>query len=53
MSRPAEELLEFDQLKDIVSGFSTCAPGHRATEALVPQQPLRIAMRQLLALFAG
>ena len=40
MSRPAEELLEFDKLKDIVSGFSTCAPGHRATEALVPQQEI-------------
>ena len=38
MSRPAEELLEFDRLKDIVSGSTTCVPGRRAIEALVPQQ---------------
>jgi DNA mismatch repair protein MutS2 len=38
VSRPAEEVLEFDRLKDIVCGFSTCAPGRRAVEALVPQQ---------------
>ena len=38
MSRPAEELLEFDRLKDIVSRSTTCAPGRRAIEALVPQQ---------------
>ena len=30
MSRPAEQLLEFDRLKEIVSGFTTCAPGRRA-----------------------
>lgn len=38
MSRPVEELLEFDKLKDIVSRFATCALGRRAVEALVPQQ---------------
>ncbi len=38
MSRPAEELLEFGRLKDIVGGFATCAPGHRAIQALTPQQ---------------
>ena len=38
MSRPAEEVLEFHRLKEIVSGFSTCAPGRRAIQALVPQQ---------------
>ena len=38
MSRPVEELLEFDRLKEIVSGASTCAPGRRAIQALVPQQ---------------
>ncbi len=38
MSRPAEEVLEFDRLKDIVGGFTTCAPGRRAVQALVPQQ---------------
>jgi DNA mismatch repair protein MutS2 len=38
VSRPAEELLEFDRLKDIVGGFTTCAPGRRASQALAPQQ---------------
>ncbi len=38
MSRPAEEILEFGQLKEIVGRFTTCAPGRRATEALAPQQ---------------
>ena len=38
MSRPVEELLEFDRLKEIVGGFSTCAPGRRATQALAVQQ---------------
>jgi DNA mismatch repair protein MutS2 len=34
----AEALLEFDRLKEIVSGFTTCAPGRRSTEALTPEQ---------------
>jgi DNA mismatch repair protein MutS2 len=38
VSRPAEELLEFGRLKDIVGGFATCAPGQRAIQALAPQQ---------------
>ncbi len=38
MSTSATKLLEFDQLKEIVSGSTTCAPGRRATEALAPQQ---------------
>ena len=38
MSRPAEELLEFDRLKDIVSRFTTSAPGRRATQALEQRQ---------------
>jgi DNA mismatch repair protein MutS2 len=38
VSRTAEELLEFNRLKEIVGGHSTCAPGHRAIEALAPQQ---------------
>ena len=38
MSRPAEELLEFDRLKDIVSRSTTCVPGRRAIQALEPQQ---------------
>ena len=36
--RSAEELLEFDRLKDIVSRYTTCAPGRRATLALVTRQ---------------
>jgi len=38
VSRPVEELLEFDRLKDIVSRSTTCAPGRRAIEALAPHQ---------------
>ncbi len=38
MRRSAEELLEFDRLKEIVSQRTTCAPGRRAIEALAPQQ---------------
>ena len=38
MSTPAEKLLEFGELKEIVSRSTTCAPGRRATEALAPQQ---------------
>ena len=32
--RSAEQLLEFDRLKDIVSRYTTCAPGRRATLGL-------------------
>ncbi len=38
MSRHAEKLLEFDKLKEIVSGFTTCAPGRRAILSLSSQQ---------------
>ena len=38
MSRHAEHLLEFDRLKEIVSGFTTCAPGRRAILSLEPRQ---------------
>ncbi|MGB8542817.1 MAG: Smr/MutS family protein [Candidatus Acidiferrales bacterium] len=38
MSRPPEQLLEFDRLKDIVSRYTTCAPGRRTTLALEIQQ---------------
>ena len=37
MSRPAEELLEFVRLREIVRRYTTCAPGRRAVEALAPQ----------------
>lgn len=38
MSRSAEELLEFDTLKEIVSRSTTCLPGRRAIQALAPRQ---------------
>ena len=38
MSRTAEDLLEFNRLKEIVGTHSTCAPGRRAIEALALQQ---------------
>jgi len=38
MAKTAIELLEFDRLRDIVRGYTTCAPGRRATEALAPSQ---------------
>lgn len=41
MPRSAEELLEFHRLKEIVSGFTTCALGRRTTEALAPGQDTR------------
>ena len=38
MSRSILDLLEFHRLREIVRGFTTCAPGRRAVEALVPSQ---------------
>jgi DNA mismatch repair protein MutS2 len=38
VSRSAQEVLEFDRLKEIVGGYTTCAPGRRAIESLAPQQ---------------
>jgi DNA mismatch repair protein MutS2 len=38
VSRSAEQLLEFDRLKDIVGCYTTCAPGRRSTLALLVQQ---------------
>jgi DNA mismatch repair protein MutS2 len=38
VSRTATEVLEFDRLKEILAGYSTCAPGRRAVEALAPGQ---------------
>ena len=38
MSRTAEDLLEFNRLKEILGTHSTCAPGRRAIEALALQQ---------------
>ena len=37
VSRPVEQLLEFDRLKEILSRSNTCAPGRRAIAALSPR----------------
>ena len=37
MSRSAAQVLEFDQLKGIVGGYTTCAPGRRVIEGLALQ----------------
>ena len=37
MPHSAEQLLEFDRLRDIVSGFTTCAPGRRHAQSLAPR----------------
>jgi DNA mismatch repair protein MutS2 len=42
VSTPAEKLLEFSELKELVSGSTTCAPGRRATEALTPRHDREI-----------
>ncbi len=34
MSRPAEDILEFARLREILLGYTTCSPGRRAVEAL-------------------
>lgn len=49
MSTSAQRLLEFDQLKEIVSGAATCAPGRRATEALAFRED-RVALEAEFAL---
>jgi DNA mismatch repair protein MutS2 len=38
VSRTAIQVLEFDRLKEILGGYSTCALGHRAIDALGPGQ---------------
>jgi DNA mismatch repair protein MutS2 len=38
VSRTAQQVLEFDRLKEIVAGYSTCAPGRLAVQALEPSQ---------------
>ncbi|HKW87634.1 MAG TPA: Smr/MutS family protein [Candidatus Acidoferrales bacterium] len=42
MSRTAEELLEFDKLREIVARYSTCAPGRRMIEALAPRTDVEV-----------
>jgi hypothetical protein len=34
MSRPAQDVLEFDKLRELLRLRTTCAPGHRAVDAL-------------------
>ena len=34
MSRTAEEILEFDRLRELLRGQTTCAPGRRAIDTL-------------------
>src|ERR1700679_2263185 len=34
VSRSAAQVLEFDQLKEIVAGYTTCVPGRRAIAGL-------------------
>ena len=46
MSRSAEQSLEFDRLKEILAGYSTCASGHRAIEALRPGQDVHALGRE-------
>ncbi|MBI3669498.1 MAG: endonuclease MutS2 [Acidobacteria bacterium] len=36
MSRSAEEILEFDRLREILGRYTTCAPGRRGVEELAP-----------------
>jgi DNA mismatch repair protein MutS2 len=40
VSRPAEEVLEFDHLREILRRYTTCAPGRRAVERLAPTAEL-------------
>ncbi len=40
MSRPAEEVLEFDRLREILRRYATCAPGRRAVDQLAPTTDL-------------
>ncbi len=40
MSRPAEEVLEFAKLREILWRSTTCAPGRRAVERLAPRTDL-------------
>ena len=37
MSRPAQEVLEFDKLRDLLRQRTTCAPGRRFIDGLEPR----------------
>jgi DNA mismatch repair protein MutS2 len=49
MSRAAEEVLEFDKLREMLRLRTTCAPGRRAVDALAPRTN-RLALEQAFAL---
>ncbi len=49
MARSAEELLEFPRLREIVRGYTTCAPGRAHVEGLAPAHD-RAALEAAFAL---
>src|SRR5579862_8890794 len=51
MSRTAEDILEFDRLRDLLRRQTTCAPGHRALDSLSFSQdrPALVATFALIA----
>ncbi|MGH9815908.1 MAG: hypothetical protein ACRD6I_07515, partial [Candidatus Acidiferrales bacterium] len=49
MARSAEELLEFPRLREIVRGYTTCAPGRAHVDGLAPGQD-RVALEAVFAL---
>jgi len=49
MSRSAQELLEFDKLRELLRLRTTCAPGRRAVDALAPKSD-RAALESTFAL---
>ena len=51
MSRPSEETLEFASLRELLLGYTTCAPGRRAIEALEFTQD-RVALEGAFASIA-
>ena len=51
MSRTAEDILEFDRLRELLRRQTTCAPGRRAVDALVFSQD-RSALAAAFALIA-
>jgi DNA mismatch repair protein MutS2 len=49
MARPAQEVLEFDKLRELLRLRTTCAPGRRAVDALEPGTD-RVALESAFAL---
>ena len=46
MSRSAQDVLEFDKLRELLRQRTTCAPGRRAIEALAFSQDARFLQEQ-------